>query len=334
MDDAAVEWLLGSEEPAIRLAVRRDLLGESGEDDAKKIFDGPTVTALLGGQQPDGGFGRGSPYAKWTGAHWRLVSLVDLGVPATDARVAAAAEHELAWIVRQGHYRDEPAEAAKVGGLSCMCGSIGGNALAVSSRLGLAADPRSRRVAERLISAQWPDGGWNCDAKALGRRSSFHETLSTSWALYEYATATGHRAARASADRAVELFLEHRLLYSLGTGTRRRGRAHRRSEGEVINPTWLGLRYPSYWHYDILRVLLILSRMGKLDDPRTSDALDELERRRLSDGRWAAEGRWWNPAGSAITPEVVDWGQVGEPNQMITLTALRILRAAGRLSLS
>jgi hypothetical protein len=36
-----------------------------------------TVTALLPGQRGDGGFGV-HPYRKWTGAHWRLVSLVEL----------------------------------------------------------------------------------------------------------------------------------------------------------------------------------------------------------------------------------------------------------------
>jgi hypothetical protein len=50
----------------------------------------------------------------------------------------------------------------------------------------------------------------------------------------------------------------------------------------------------------------------------------------LPDGRWAVEGRWWNPPGSAAAAEAVDWGRSG-PNEMITLNALRILRAAGRL---
>ena len=35
---------------------------------------------LLAGQRRDGGFGV-HPYRKWTGAHWRLVSLVELEVP-------------------------------------------------------------------------------------------------------------------------------------------------------------------------------------------------------------------------------------------------------------
>lgn len=312
---SAVEWLLSSEEPAIRYLTRRDVLGEDVEADPGEILGGPKVTALLSGQQHGGGFGPGTPYRKWTGAHWRLVSLVELTVPETDPRVAAAAEHELAWIVRQGPYRNGPSE---VGGLPRVCASIGGNALAVSSRLGLAGDPRARTVAERLISWQWPDGGWNCDVKASGYRSSFHETLSTAWGLYEYAKATGSRAAEAAGDRAVELFLEHRLLYRLGTD-------------EVINRHWLELRYPSYWRYDLLRALRLLTRMGKVDDPRTQAALDELERRRRPDGRWAADDRWWNPGAAKITPEAVDWGAPGQPNELITLDALRVLRAAGRL---
>lgn len=99
----------------------------------------------------------------------------------------------------------------------------------------------------------------------------------------------------------------------------------------MINHTWLALRYPPYWHYDILQALLVLSRMGKAGDPRASDALKELERRRLPNGRWRANGYWWKPPGSTITPEVVDWGRSG-PNEMITLNALRILRAARRLT--
>ena len=60
---AAVAWLLGSGEPAIRLMTRRDLLGEQADDDAGQVLAGAKVTALLSGQQPDGGFGV-HPYRK------------------------------------------------------------------------------------------------------------------------------------------------------------------------------------------------------------------------------------------------------------------------------
>jgi hypothetical protein len=85
------------------------------------------------------------------------------------------------------------------------------------------------------------------------------------------------------------------------------------------------------WSRTLLQALLVLSRMGNASDSRASDALAELERRRLPDGRWPAGGYWWKPPPSTIAPEVVDWGRSG-PNEMITLNALRVLRAAGRLT--
>ena len=45
-----------------------------------------------------------------------------------------------------------------------------------------------------------------------------------------------------------------------------------------------------------------------------------------------ASGAYWWRAPTATTghADVVDWGRSG-PNEMITLNALRVLRAAGRL---
>src|SRR5579864_831759 len=87
----AVAWLLASDEPAIRYQARRDLLDDRANRDVDAILAGPMVRSLLGGQHADGGFG-GHPYKKWTGAHWRLVSLVELGVPAGHPQAVAAAE--------------------------------------------------------------------------------------------------------------------------------------------------------------------------------------------------------------------------------------------------
>jgi hypothetical protein len=308
----AVDWLLRSDEPAIRVLVRRDILGERTDADESRLSSGPMVAALLSGQQTDGGFG-GNPYRKWTGVHWRLISLAELGVPPSEPRAGAAAERVLAWISRGLRQRPVVAD-----GLARAHASIQGNALGACCRFGLADDSRARHLAEALIFWQWPDGGWNCDLRATGYRSSFHETLGAAWGLHEYGQATGNAAARDAANRAAELFLEHRLFRRLRTG-------------EVIDPLWLRLRYPPYWHYQILPALVVLTRMGRAGDPRTADALDELERRRLPDGRWPAQGQWWKPADSAVTPEVVTWGRSGEPDRMITLNALRVMRAAGRL---
>jgi hypothetical protein len=91
----------------------------------------------------------------------------------------------------------------------------------------------------------------------------------------------------------------------------------------------VALHYPPYWHYDILQALHLLARTGHARDERASDALDLLEERRRPDGRWRPGGSWWNPPGSPRVPEAVDWGGQA-PSPMITLNALRVLRAAGR----
>jgi hypothetical protein len=210
---SAVDWLLESDEPGIVAQAKRDLLDEEASVETARILDGPKVRALLAGQQADGGFGT-HVYAKWGGAHWRLVSLVELGVPPGELRCVAAAETVLAWLMGRGH-RDR---IQVIDGLTRRCASQEGTALAVCCRLGLADDPRVRLLAESLVEWQWPDGGWNCDKKASGYRSSFNESLPPMWALHEYWAATGETGARDAAERTAELFLEHRLFRALATG--------------------------------------------------------------------------------------------------------------------
>ena len=246
---AALAWLLSSDEPAVRYLTRRELLddldGAAAAGDAAQILQGPKARALLAGQQPDGGFGV-HPYSKWTGAHWRLVSLVERAAPAGEPRLQAAASTMLDWLTGRSHRE----RVQVIDGLTRRCASQEGNALAVACRLGMAGDPRAELLARSLVDWQWPDGGWNCDARASGRRSSFHESLPPAWGLHEYWLATGATWAQAAAARAAELFLSHRLYRPL-------------SDGEVIDRRWLALHYPPYWHYEVLQALLILSRLAR-----------------------------------------------------------------------
>lgn len=302
----AVDWLLASPEPAVARMAGRDLLDRPA---GKPGTSGPWVSALLEGMPVPG-----HPYRKWSGNHWRLVSLVELEVPWNEPRCRAAYDQVLEWLTGPRHRNS----IEEIDGLVRRCASQEGNALAVGSRLGMTDDPRVVLLARSLIEWQWPDGGWNCDRAASGRRSSFHETLPAVWGLLEFWKASGDAAAGEAARRAADLLLDHEIYRSLGTG-------------EPIRPAWLVLHYPPYWHYDILQALLVMARMGLAADPRCSAACDVLERRRLADGRWRPGAYWWNLPGKATGRlDVVDWGRSG-PNYMITLNALRVLKAAGRL---
>ena len=323
--DRAVDWLLSSDDPSVRHITLTEVLNKPSDSGRaltarKQIPNGPTVKTLLSGQEPDGGF-RVHPYQKWTGAHWRLVSLVELGIPSGFRPAVKATDLVLKWLQSEAHTRNVP----KINGRYRRCASQEGNALAVCSRLGLAEDPRVVKLAESLIEWQWPDGGWNCDRRPEADHSSVNESLSTLWGLVEYQRASGDRGFLKPVERASEFFLKHRLFRSEQTG-------------EIIHPGMVKLHYPLYWHCDILQELLILSRAGKLDDPRTNEALDIVHKKRDPDGLWHADDYYWNVRRKPVTKtkalvsntvEVVDWGRKG-PNRIITLNSLRVLKAAGR----
>ncbi len=261
------------------------------------------IAGLLRGQRRDGGFGV-HPYSKWTGAHWRLISLVELGVPATDTKARAAAKTVLDWIAA-------PSEPEVVVGKERRHASIEGNALAVCCRLGIALNKQVRRLVDVLLRSQWPDGGWNCDTTPTARRSSFHESLAPIWGLTEYHRATGDRDALEAAQRAGELLLSRRLFRSTTTG-------------EPIHREWLHIHWPHYWHYDFFNGLRALALLNRLDDPRALDALALLRSRRRADASWRAGGhRYWRKPGAPSQSEAVDWG---DAHEIVTPAALAMLQ--------
>src|SRR5690606_18170113 len=66
---------------------------------------------------------------------------------------------------------------------------INGRVLAIGASFGHASD----RLAERLLSEQLADGGWNCEAERGSVRSSFNSTICVLEGLLAYEKARGPR---------------------------------------------------------------------------------------------------------------------------------------------
>jgi hypothetical protein len=317
--DDTIRWLLEPDEPSIRYLTLTELLDfplDSTEAKLarKAIAKSRRVMSIFAGQKPDGGFGVQS-YDKWMGAHWRLVSLVDLAIPEGDKRAVKAANRVLDWLTSPEHKK----YIRLIDGRIRRCGSQEGNALRVCSLLGMADDPRVKYLSKSLVKWQWPDGGWNCDKLKDAHHSSFHESVIPMMGLLEYYCATGDKGSLAAAKRTGEFLLRHHLFRSEKTG-------------EIINPTWLDIRYPHYWHYNILQGLRAIAMLGKLKDSRACEALDILEQKRLTDGKWKADGYYWKPATTkGPYREPANWWR-SKPNKMITFLAFDILKKAGRAS--
>ncbi len=331
MHGPIVETLLASAEPSIRWKVRTLVLDEAPDCASivalrEQIRDSPRVRRLLA---PCLSAARPGVYAKWQGAHWVMAALADLGYPPGDAALHPLRERVLGTWLDESYYRQfeaaTKAAAYRRRGVPVMrgryrrCASQQGNALRFLTTLGLA-DSRCDDLAERLLSWQWPDGGWNCDKNPSADTSSFFETLLPMRGLAAYSAAGS--AAAAAARRAAEVLLTRRLAYRVSTGT-------------LIHPEFVKLHYPLYWHYDVLGGLTGLAELDLLDDKRCTDALDLLESMRLADG-WPAHARYYRVS-QDIAPhhDSVDWAGTStrRANPWVTANALAVLRAAGRLRL-
>ena len=336
MTAGVVDVLLRSAEPSIRWKTRVHVLGENPRSRAvralrEEIRRSERVRALLSRREQ---LGRPQTarqvYYKWQGHHWVLASLADLGYPEGDTSLAAVRDRVVDFWTGPAYFREFAArtesEAYRQRGVPLMrgryrrCASQQGNALRSVLALGLA-DDRARVLAERLLHWQWPDGGWNCDRKPDAQVSSFNETWLPLLGLAAYAREAKDGKAKRAVDRAAEVFLERRLF-------------RRRSDGAVIAADFVALHYPHYWHYDVLAGLSAVAAAGKIRDPRCREALDLLESKRLRDGGWPAERRYYKVSRRALTSnaDYVDWGGTSRTrmNEWVTVDALAVLRAAGR----
>ncbi len=170
-------------------------------------------------------------------------------------------------------------------------------------------------LARRLLGEQLEDGGWNCEAPK-SQSSSFHTTICVLEGLLEYERASRKsRAITRAVTKAVirarkrgeDYLLERGMFRSLRTG-------------EVINKRWLRFSFPTFWHYDVLRGLDYLSKVGIKPDSRVRDAIEIVIKRRHQNGRWPL---------NLLHPEHIPLKMetdVGSASRWNSLRALRVLR--------
>ena len=336
---SVIERLLRSQEPSIRWKTRVHVLGEDRDSKAireleEKIRTSPRVRALLSRRNELGRPGTARKvYYKWQGVHWVLSSLADLGYPRGDKALHPIRDRIFECWLKPNYFREfvarTEAEAYRHEGVPVMrgrarrCASQQGNALRFLTDLELA-DGRADSLVERLLRWQWPDGGWNCDRHPEADTSSFMETLLPMLGLAAHARDHPSAGLSGAIDRASEVFLRRRLF-------------RRVTNGAIIHADFVTLHYPRYWHYDILGGLTAMARLGKIRDPRCEEALDLLEAKRLPGGGWPAERRYYKvrPTTFEANADYVDWGGTGSRrmNEWVTVDALAVLQAAGRLEL-
>ena len=301
---SVIDWLLDSD-PSIRWQVKRDLTNEAPDliaVERSRIATEGWGARLLALQGPDG---------QWAGRPWsqdgtdtfhvlELLRRFGLDPESEQARRAVASVREhVTWRVPE--FETPWSDHRFFEGEVEPC--INGNVVATGAYFGVDMAP----LVDRLLGEQLPDGGWNCEVERGATVSSFGTTINVLEGLLEHERAIGGSAEVAAArGRGEEYLLERRLF-------------RRKSTGEVIDPSWLGFSFPTWWHYDVLRGLDYLRDAEVEPDGRVAEAITVVEGNRDADGRWPLQNLHVGE-----TYFEMDDGE-GQPSRWNTLRALRVL---------
>ena len=300
-----IEYLMGGD-PAIRWQAMRDLLGAPAEEWQKeraRVAKEGWGARILAEQKADGSW----PPGRWTASIWTFLTLMELGVPPDDKRLAGAFDQVAGRLMPKGETVSR--EDLKTRMDLCHLGFW--------LRIGGYFSPQDERLTplwETILNLQMEDGGWNCRIRTKPgvKHSSFHTTFNILEGLREAAMAgcIPMDVFEASEARALEFMLQHQMYRSDKTG-------------EVVHHRFLELSFPSYWHYTVLRGLDYVRQTPFIADLRLTDPLSFLESRRKANGRWPVEKR---------IPGVTffDMEKMGQDSRWNTLRALRVLVKLGK----
>jgi len=305
-----VDWLLDSD-PSIRWQVKRDLSGASPAEvsaERARIATEGLGARLLDLQADDGLWGGAAWNRGWDSTMHVLMLLRELGLD----RASEPARRALGLVRDRATWRGcAPQECdgnAFFEGEVEPC--INGQVAAVGAYFG----QDVRRIIDRVLAEQMPDGGWNCEAAKGSKRSSFNTTICVLEALLEHEGASGRTAEVSAARlRGQEYLLERRLFRRLSTGEA----IERDRKGGA---PWTRFAFPTWWHYDVLRALEYLRSAGVVPDARVAEAVELVESKRDDEGRWPLEARY-----PGVMPVEIDEGE-GRPSRWNTLRAMRVLR--------
>ena len=302
-----INWLLEGDS-AIRWQVMRDLTDATSDEVAAERARvehegwGAGLLALedsnglwAGGACFPADYRGGDPGQPWTATMHTLQTLQLLGLDPT----TESARKAVRLVAENGRW--EHAGQRFFDGEVEPC--INGRTIETGSYFGVDVAP----IVERILGERLADGGWNCEVENGSVRTSFDTTINVLDGLLEFERATGGSRSVREARRSGEEYLLERSLF------------RRKSTGEVVDPAYLELAFPYYWHYDVLRALDYFRGAGAAPDPRMTEAIEVVRSKRQPDGRWLLD---------RIHPGRVHFhfeDRVGEPSRWNTLRALRVL---------
>lgn len=303
-----IDWLLEGD-VAIQYLTHKYLLGEERPDLQERIATEGWGKGFLSKRLPNGHWGRSFYANKWVSTHYTLLDFKHLGIAQTVPEICETT-HRLFREEKGADGGLNPSRKNSINSDHC----INGMALNYGCYF-QTPEEALHSVIDFMLSQRLADGGFNCNLNyrdANPTHSSLHTTLSALEGFWEYEK-QGYTYRLDEIHDAVEtsreFILQHRLYKSDKTG-------------EIINPKFCMLSFPSRWFYDILRALVYFADANVPYDSRMDDAMDVLRSKQRKDGYWPVQAKH---AGQVH----FDMESGRAPSRWNTLRALRVMNWVG-----
>ena len=329
----SVQWLLESENPGVRYLAMRDLLDLSPDDKklktARKVAhkEGP-IAYILSKMAEEGYWQRaGTGYGpKYKSTVWALILLAQLGASIKeDKRIRLACKYYLDQALNPGGQISAMTNAAPSGTVDC----LQGNMLWSLMELGYD-DPRMDSAYEWMARTTTGEGVAPMKDKHSPVRyfagkigpefaCGANNKLPCAWGGVKVLLAFSKLPEKKQTPlikKAIQQGVDFFFRVDPSTAEYPNGWAAKPSGN------WCKFGFPVFYVTDILQIAEALVALGFAKDRRLANTMELIRSKQDSEGRWPLEynydGKTW-----------MRFGKMKEPNEWVTLRALRVLKAAG-----
>jgi len=325
-------WLLGSENPGIRYLAMRDLLDLSPDDkklkSARKLAhkEGP-IAHVLSKMNEEGYWQRaGTGYGpKYKSTVWALILLAQLGASMkVDKRIKLACKYYLDHALSPGGQISSMTNNSPSGTVDCLQGNMLWSLMTLGyedKRMDKAYEWMSRTTTgegvapmkEKHAEVRYYAGkyGPNFACGANNKLPCAWGGVKVLLALSQVPVEKRTLLMKDAIQQGVEFFLgvdPSTADYPNGWAAKPSG-------------NWWKFGFPVFYVTDILQIAEALVALGLGNDKRLKNTLELIRSKQDADGRWQLEynydGKTW-----------MRFGKMKEPNEWVTLRALKVLKAA------
>lgn len=329
----SLQWLLESENPGVRYLALRDLFDLSPDGANAKLKtarksahkEGP-IALVLSKMEQEGYWVKAGPgyNPKYRSTVWSLILLAQLGASASeDKRIMQACNYLLDHMCQGGQFTTTTSGAPS-GTVDC----LQGNLLWALMELGCD-DSRMDKAYEWMARTVTGDGiapmevrdapvryyAYKCGP---GFACGVNNKLPCAWGGVKVMLALSKVPAKKRTPlikKAIKQGVD--FVFGIDPSTAK----YPTRLGDKPNRAWWKFGFPVFYVTDLLQLAEAMVNLGYGNDKRMHSTLDLIRERQNEDGQWLMEydytGKTW-----------LDFGETKQPNEWVTLRALKVLRGA------